>query len=93
MHGLPAQIDPASAIAGAVPLVARQVFETLVTYASNSTDVQPSLATRWNVSRDGLTWSFTLRDGVRFHDGTPMTATGVAASFTRQLSGEGGARF
>jgi peptide/nickel transport system substrate-binding protein len=90
VHGLPAQIDPASAVAGAVPLVARQVFETLVTYGPNSTDVQPSLATRWNVSRDGLTWSFTLRDGVRFHDGTSVTAGDVAASFTRQLSAEGG---
>ena len=70
--------------------MARQVFETLVAYAPTSTDVQPSLATRWSVSRDGLTWSFTLRDGVRFHDGTPLTATDVAASFARQLSAEGG---
>jgi len=52
--------------------------------------VQPSLATRWSVSRDGLTWSFTLREGVRFHDGTPLTATEVAASFARHSSAEGG---
>jgi peptide/nickel transport system substrate-binding protein len=90
VQALPGQIDPASAVAGTVPLVARQVFETLVAYAPNSTDVQPSLATRWNVSRDGLTWSFTLRDGVRFHDGTPLTAADVAASFSRQMGAEGG---
>jgi len=89
--GLPGQIDPASALSGAVPLVARQAFDTLVAYTPTSTDIEPALATRWSVSRDGLTWSFTLREGVRFHDGTPMTAMDVAASFARQLSAEGGA--
>src|SRR4249920_1900703 len=88
--GLPGQLDPAGALFGAVPLVARQVFETLVMYAPTSTDVQPGLATRWSVSRDGLTWSFTLREGVRFHDGTLLTANEVAASFARQLSAESG---
>lgn len=89
--GLPAELDPASALSGAVPLVARQVFDTLVTYALTSTDIEPALATRWSVSRDGLTWSFTLRAGVRFHDGTPLTAVEVAASFARQLSPDAGA--
>jgi peptide/nickel transport system substrate-binding protein len=88
--GLPADLDPGSAISGAVPLVARQVFDTLVTYTLTSTDVEPALATRWSVSRDGLTWSFTLRAGVRFHDGTPLTAAEVADSFARQLSTAGG---
>jgi peptide/nickel transport system substrate-binding protein len=91
VSGLPPQFDPAGALSGPGPLVARQVFETLVTYAPGSSDVQASLATRWAVSRDGLTWSFTMRDGVRFHDGTPMTASDVAASFTRQMGAEGGA--
>src|SRR5262245_23951481 len=91
MAGLPAQIDPATALSGAGPLVARQVFDTLVAYAPSSTDVLPALATRWGVSRDGLTWSFTLREGVRFHDGSPLTAVEVAASFARQLNAEGGA--
>jgi ABC-type transport system substrate-binding protein len=63
VSGLPSQFDPAAGLAGPVPLVARQVFETLVTYASGSTDVQPSLATRWIVSQDGLTWSFTRQLG------------------------------
>ena len=90
VSGLPPQIDPATALFGAVPLVARQVFDTLVTYASTSTDIEPALATRWSVSRDGLTWSFTLRDGVKFHDGTPLTTADVAASFARQLGPEGG---
>src|SRR5918911_48100 len=85
VSGVPGSLDPASALDGAVPLIARQVFDTLVTYRSGSTDVEPGLATRWAVSRDGLTWSFTLRNGVTFHDGTPVTAAEVAATFTRHL--------
>lgn len=83
--GVPAALDPASALDGAVPLIARQVFDTLVAYRVGSTDIDPALATRWAVSRDGLTWSFTLRNGVTFHDGTPVTAAEIAASFSRQL--------
>src|SRR5438105_11841764 len=87
--GVPAALDPAVALEGTIPLIARQVFDTLVAYHDGTTDVEPALATRWSVSRDGLTWSFTLRDGVRFHDGTPLTAAEVAASFTRQLGPDG----
>ena len=83
--GVPGAIDPATALDGAVPLIARQVFDTLVAYRDGSTDVQPALATRWTVSRDGLVWSFTLRDGVRFHDGAPLTGAEAAASFERLL--------
>ncbi|PYM51668.1 MAG: hypothetical protein DME14_02595 [Candidatus Rokuibacteriota bacterium] len=87
--GVPAALDPAAALEGTIPLIARQVFDTLVAYRDGTTDVEPALATRWSVSRDGLTWSFTLRDGVRFHDGTPLTAAEVAVSFTRQFRPEG----
>lgn len=83
--GVPGAIDPATALDGAVPLIARQVFDTLVAYRDGSTDVEPALATRWTVSRDGLVWSFTLRDGVRFHDGAPLTGAEAAASFERLL--------
>ena len=85
VSGVPVALEPVSALEGAVPLIARQVFDTLVTYRVGSTDIDPALATRWAVSRDGLTWSFTLRNGVTFHDGTPVTAGEVAASFSRQL--------
>lgn len=83
--GVPAALDPASALEGTVPLIARQVFDTLVTYRDGSTDIGPSLATRWSVSRDGLVWSFTLRDGVRFHDGSALTAQDVVASLERHM--------
>ncbi len=83
--GLPATIEPVTALEGAPALIARQVFDTLVAFRESTTDVEPSLATRWTVSRDGLVWSFTIRERVRFHDGTPLTAAAVAASFERHL--------
>jgi ABC-type transport system substrate-binding protein len=49
------------------------------------TNVVPSLATSWTVSQDGLTWTFKLRTGHRFHDGTPVTADAVKRSFDRLL--------
>jgi len=87
--GVPSALDPAASVDGAGPLIARQVFDTLVAYREGTTDVDPALATRWAVSRDGLTWTFTLRDGVRFHDGSAVTPAEVAASFQRIQAREG----
>src|SRR4030095_15760784 len=64
--GLPAQLDPAVALEGAAPLVARQVFDTLVAFRDGSTEVDPALATRWSVSRGGLVWTFSLPRGGGF---------------------------
>src|SRR5947199_4283136 len=83
--GIPSTLDPAVALEGASGRIARQVFDTLVAGKEGTTDVEPALATRWMVSRDGLTWSFTLRDNVRFHDGTALNAGEIAASFDRHL--------
>jgi len=82
---LPAALDPATAIDGAAALIARQVFDTLLQYREGGSDAEPGLATQWSVSRDGLAWTFRLRDGVRFHDGTPLTAAHAAASLGRQI--------
>ncbi|HET8533014.1 MAG TPA: ABC transporter substrate-binding protein, partial [Methylomirabilota bacterium] len=46
---------------------------------------EPGLASQWSVSRDGLVWTFRLRDGVRFHDGTLLTAQHVVESLDRLL--------
>ena len=86
--GVPTTLDPAGAIDGAVPLIARQVFDTLVAFREGSTDIEPALATRWAVSKDGLTWTFWLREGVKFADGAPLTAGEVAASFSRGLKAD-----
>ena len=46
-------------------------------------EVIPDLATSWEVSDDGLTYTFFIREGVTFHDGAPLTADDVAATFTQ----------
>src|SRR5262245_47386366 len=82
---LPASLDPASALEGPTPLIARQVFDTLVRYADGGSEVEPALAVHWSVSRDALVWTFRLREGVRFHDGTPLTSQYVAESLERLI--------
>jgi len=83
LPALPPTLDPATAIEGAIPFVSRQVFDTLVQYREGSSDVEPGLAASWSVSRDGLSWTFRLREGVRFHDGTPLTSREAAESLDR----------
>jgi peptide/nickel transport system substrate-binding protein len=60
-------------------LVGSQFLESLVSLDSDGT-VIPWLADSWSVSDDGLTWDFTLRDGVTFTDGTPLDAAAVQAN-------------
>ncbi|MBW6457164.1 MAG: hypothetical protein K0A98_14885, partial [Trueperaceae bacterium] len=67
---------------------AMPMFEGLVRFADGSTDLEPGLAERWDVSEDGLTYTFFLRPGVTFHDGTPVNAEAVRFSFERQLDPE-----
>ena len=61
------------------------LYEGLVGWRAGSTDIEPRLATSWQVSEDGRTWTFTLRDHVRFHDGTRLDADAVVFSFERLL--------
>lgn len=65
------------------------LYDSLVFPNADGT-VSPWLATGWEASDDGLTWTVTLRDDVTFHDGSPMTAGDVVYSFNRlQTIGEG----
>ncbi|TMC44473.1 MAG: hypothetical protein E6J23_07505, partial [Chloroflexi bacterium] len=61
----------------------RQIFETLVEVDPATSKVTPALASSWQTANDGATWTFTLREGVRFHDGSALDAAAVAASFDR----------
>jgi len=83
LPSVPAALDPATALSGPTALISRQVFDTLVRYHGGGTELEPGLATRWTISADGLTWTFTLREDVAFHDGTPLGARDVLASFER----------
>ena len=62
-----------------------QVLENLVMFKRDTMDVEPQLATSWEVSKDGLIWTFKLRKGVKFHDGTPFNANAVKVSFERVI--------
>jgi peptide/nickel transport system substrate-binding protein len=59
------------------------LFEGLTRWHPGTVDVEPGLATAWHVSPDGLRWTFELRAGVVFHDGTPLDADAVVYSFER----------
>jgi peptide/nickel transport system substrate-binding protein len=85
LPSVPASLDPATSLEGPVSVIARQIFDTLVQYRDVTSDVEPGLAAQWSVSRDGLLWTFRLREGVRFHDGTVMTAQHVVESLERVI--------
>jgi peptide/nickel transport system substrate-binding protein len=78
------RLDPADITDGESVKACTQIFENLVEFKDNSTAVEPGLATSWEVSEDGLTWTFNLRKGVKFHDGTPFNADAVVFSLMRQ---------
>jgi peptide/nickel transport system substrate-binding protein len=76
-------LDLAQATDGESIKAGIQIFENLVKFGNNSMDVEPQLAESWKVSEDGLTWTFSLRKGVKFHDGTSFNAQAVYDSFAR----------
>jgi peptide/nickel transport system substrate-binding protein len=81
----PKTLDPIHTdIAEAVHVITN-VFDTLVTYDETTTELVPSLAESWQTSDDGLTWTFKLRPGVLFHDGSSCDAAAVKLTFDRLL--------
>ena len=83
-------VDPSNAprpTNGGERFLFRQVYETLVRIDCNG-HVVPGLATSWRLDADGRTWLVTLRDDARFSDGTPLTANGVRASWSRNAVGD-----
>jgi len=78
-------LDPALETDGESFKVCDNLYETLVAFDSESTALRPGLATSWWASDDRLTWTFQLREGVVFHDGTPFTADAVVFSLGRQF--------
>ncbi len=78
-------LDPVRATDSESIEVGELIFEGLVGWKPGTTDIEPRLATQWQVSEDGLKWTFNLRSHVRFHDGTPFDAEAVVFSFERLL--------
>lgn len=68
----------------------QNIYETLTKYDPATKEVQPRLATAWEQSEDGLTWTFTLRDDVTFHTGRKLDATAAKQAIDRTIGLAGG---
>jgi peptide/nickel transport system substrate-binding protein len=79
----PALLDPSLVSDGESLRVTDQIFESLTGYKPGTTQLRPELATSWSPSRNGLVWTFKLRQGVKFSDGTPFNAAAVCFNFNR----------
>ena len=77
-------LDPAHEEDGESFKVCGAIYDTLIQYKDESTEVEPALASSWEASSDGLSWTFHLRKNVKFHDGTPFDAEAVLFSLNRQ---------
>ncbi len=77
----PAMLNPFFASDGETFRVARQIFEGLVDTKPCSADPAPGLATEWTGTDDGLSYTFQLEEGVKFHDGTDFNADAVCSNF------------
>lgn len=81
-------LDPARAYELVTNLVIEQLYDGLVDFEGGQDafkTIEPGLAKSWDVSEDGLTWTFHLREGAKFHSGNEVTADDVVYSFTRAL--------
>ena len=88
ISGTPDQFDPHATSAYPSFQVLENVYDTLVVPNPEDLSFEPSLATEWEQSEDGLTWTFTLRDDVVFHDGSELDSADVAYSFNRIIDEE-----
>jgi peptide/nickel transport system substrate-binding protein len=79
----PDQFDPHVTSAYPSFQVLENVYDTLVVPNAEDLTMEPSLATTWETSADDLTWTFTLRDGVTFHDGSNFDSADVVYSYNR----------
>lgn len=94
MYGDIKDWDPAIAFSLEVPMLVN-VYEPLLWYnpPGSKEAFTPALATSWSVSSDGNTWTFKLRKGVKFHDGTPFDAAAAKASLGRTMEMKKGAYY
>jgi len=85
----PVVLDGALVSDGESLRVIDQIFETLVSLKPGTTELEPGLAKSWKLSSNGLKYTFTLRDGVKFHDGEPFNADAVCTNFDRWYNFKG----
>ena len=84
-------LDPHVSFDGQSPLIWRGVYEPLLNLKGDTTDILPGLAKSWEISPDGLVYTFHLQRGVKFHDGSPFTAEDAKFNLERARAvGKGG---
>jgi peptide/nickel transport system substrate-binding protein len=81
-------LDPITSTEGETFRVTDNIFENLLEYGEEDTTVQPALAESWDVSADGLVYTFKLLKDVKFHDGTDFNADAVVYNFDRWMNGD-----
>ncbi|WP_078408442.1 ABC transporter substrate-binding protein [Priestia abyssalis] len=80
-------LDPATATDGESFKVTKNLFNTLIEFGEQDTELNPGLAKEWSVSEDGLTYTLKLQEGIKFHDGTDFNAEAVVFNFNRWKAG------
>ena len=88
----PSNLDPFQASDDMSYVFIYPIFDGLVEFEPGSMAVRPALAESWSVSDDGRTYTFTLRDGIRFHNGSPVGADDVVYTIRRALTRESRSR-
>lgn len=86
-------LDPRQTTTQEGYVAAANVYDCLVLYEPGSAKLRPGLAESWDISQDGLTYTFHLRKGVKFHDGTNFNADAVVAWFDSIKKGAPGSQF
>ena len=84
----PTSLDPAQIVDYNSSRAAMEMYDSLLRFKDGSTELEPGLATEWEVSEDGLEYTFKLRQGVKFHDGTTLDAEAVKFNIDRQIDPE-----
>jgi len=84
-QGEPVQLDPAVITDGISAKITRQVYDQLFQFKGATTEVEPALAEKAEVSADGKVWTLQLRRNVKFHDGGPFDAGAVVWNFERWM--------
>ena len=79
----PENLDPANATNSTVNQLLVGVYDALVQFKAGETSVSPQLATDWQVSDDGLQYTFNIRSDVKFHDGSSMTSADIVFTLDR----------
>ena len=81
----PQALDPHAVTAVNDFRILMNLYDGLVRYAPGTLEVEPALAEEWDISEDGTVYTFTLREGVTFHDGSALDAEAVVWNFDRML--------